>query len=350
MPILAIGAVDLIALLVALAAILSVAALWVFFQPLKSIFNVVHIPGTSFSLGNAIETGLETAMHGVILAYSALSSGAAHALWAAGVGAWHVLYNVTHGITQALGLANQAVSAAGAVAAQLPIDISGAISSANSYADGVLATAEADAGRLVAGAEAHATSLFNTAISHADGLVEDAEAQADSQFVAAEAQATSLFNTAISHADGLFQQATADLQADISTAVAHTDALFDTSITHADDLFNQALQDLTDTVGALGVGAIAAEIAGVIPRVATLEAEAAECLEPLCDTITPNAPSLGRIGQFLTNLETLGVDAFIIALATEAVTDPQAVVTDITTVVNDVGGPIMTGFRDLIGV
>ena len=348
MPVLAIGAVDLIAFAVALAAILMVFAAYAFFYPLVGLLNSVPIPFVK--LGDAISAGLKLAMQGLIAIYDAAVPDGAHFLYTLGMGAWHLVYNLTQGVTQALGLANQAVSAAGAVAAQLPIDISGAISSANSYADGVLATAEA-------AALAEVNSLAGAVRSDFTTLEGDITTQVDTLAGAVRDDFATLLNdisgaetAAIDHADGLFQQATADLQADISTAIAHTDALFDTAITHADDLFNQALQDLTDTVGALGVGAIAAEIAGVIPRVATLEAEAAECLEPLCDTITPNAPSLGRIGQFLSNLETLGVDAFIVALATEAVTDPQAVVTDITTVVNDVGGPIMTGFRDLIGV
>lgn len=348
MPLLGIGAVDLIGFLVALAAILAVGALWVFFQPLVGILNSVPIPFVK--LGDAISSGLEFAMKGIILAYDAISHDVAHFLWTYGVGIWHVVYNLVRGVTQALGLANQAVSAAGAVAAQLPVDISGAISSANSYADGVLSTAEQAAAGLFDQAITREDALYNDAIGAVQTAEADAIGVAQGLYNTAIATSEDLYNTAIAHADGLFNTATIDAENLYNQSVATAEGLFDTSITHADDLYNSAIADLESTVAGLGVGAIAAEIAGVIPRVATLEAEAAECLEPLCETVTPNAPSLGRIGQFLTNLETLGIDAFIIALATEAVTDPQAVVTDVTSVVNDVGGPIMTGFRDLIGV
>ena len=349
MPVLAIGAVDLIALLVALAAILSVAALWVFFQPLKSIFNVVHIPGTSFSLGNAIETGLETAMRGVILAYSALSSGAAHALWAVGVGAWHVLYNVTHGITQALGLANSAVNAAGSVAAALPVEISGAISSANSYADGVGATVLGEA-----------EGLYNSAISHADVLYNRVEGDLFNTAAGLEATIAGDLTTAIDHADGLYNQAIATAQS-LATAAAldgiheaeNVYNLVEGDLANAQDVINAHIDQILSEAETFATGAAAAaaaaSVAGLLTRVATVEAEADTCLKPLCDTITPNAPSLGRIGGFLTNLELLGIEAFIVALAAEAVTDPSGVAHDIETVVNDVGGPVLTGFRDLIG-
>lgn len=348
MPLLGIGAVDLIAFLVALAAVLAVGALWVLFQPLSSLMRAVPLVGGQ--IADAINSGLKFAMQGVILAYSAISHSVAHFLWTYGVGIWHVLYNVTHGITQALGLANQAVNAAGSVAAALPVEISGAISSANSYADGVGATVLGEA-----------EGLYNSAISHADILYNRVEGDLFNTAAGLEATIAGDLTTAIDHADGLYNQAIATAQS-LATAAAldgiheaeNVYNLVEGDLANAQDVINAHIDQILSEAETFATGAAAAaaaaSIAGLLSRVGALEADATECLEPLCETVTPNAGSLGRIGQFLTNLETLGIDAFIIALAAEAVTDPQAVVTDVVAVVNDVGGPVMTGFRDLIGV
>jgi hypothetical protein len=271
-------------------------------------------------------------------------------MWVLGVGIWHVVYNVTTGITQALGLANQAAQTAAGAAAALAPAISGAISSANSYADGVLSVAEADA-----------TNLYNRAISTAEGLYNDSISHADTLYNDAIGTAEGLYNDSIAHADDLYNQAIGTAQS-LATAAALD------GINQADNVYNDlvgqlgAVQDVINgeidkVLGdaetfATGAAAAAAalSVAGLLTRVGTLEAEATECLEPLCDTVVPQAGQLGRLGQFLNNLQTLAIDGFIIALAAEAVTDPAGVAADAVGVVNDVGGPILAGFRDLIGV
>jgi hypothetical protein len=352
-PLLGIGAVDLIGFLVALAAILAVGALWVFFQPLVSLFNNVRINFLwihTEGLGDAISNGLEDAMKGIVNTYATLSHDAAHFMWVLGVGIWHAIYNIVTGITQALGLANQAVQTAAGTAALLPDAISGAISSANSYADGVLSVAEADA-----------TNLYNSAISTAEGLYNDSIAHADTLYNDAIGTAEGLYNDSIAHADGLYNDAISTAQS-LATAAAldginQADNVYNDlvgQIGSVQDVLNGEIDKVLDDAETFATGAAAAaaalSVAGLLTRVGTLEAEATECLEPLCDTVVPQAAQLGRLGQFLNNLETLAIDGFIIALAAEAVTDPAGVAADVVSVVNDVGGPVLAGFRDLIGV
>lgn len=105
----------------------------------------------------------------------------------------------------------------------------------------------------------------------------------------------------------------------------------------------------TGLVSGLGIGGIVQTLTSLSGQVSKITTETAECLDPLCNTVTPNAKRLGHLGDLLKGLEDLGIEAILIALAAECLTDPGAVVNDISTVVHDVGDPVMTGFRDLIG-
>jgi hypothetical protein len=99
-----------------------------------------------------------------------------------------------------------------------------------------------------------------------------------------------------------------------------------------------------------GAAAVASVLAILQPQVNAITTELGDCLDPLCDTVTPQAQRLGNLGRFLQSLEELGLAALLIALAAEAVHDPAAVVSDVTTVVQDAGDATLAAFRDLIGV
>lgn len=70
--------------------------------------------------------------------------------------------------------------------------------------------------------------------------------------------------------------------------------------------------------------AVTDSLAAVQPQLARLAAEQDECLKPLCDTVTPNASQLGKLGGLLKGLEGLALPGLLLALVTEAVADPQA--------------------------
>src|SRR5579872_1829520 len=90
MPVLALGAVDLVALTVALAVLLVLAALWVFAQPIQYVLG--HVPVIGGYLGSAFSDGLEAAMYAVVSTYDKLAHGVGHFFWALAVGWWHLLY------------------------------------------------------------------------------------------------------------------------------------------------------------------------------------------------------------------------------------------------------------------
>jgi hypothetical protein len=348
MPLLGIGAVDLIAFVVALAVILAVGALYIFFIPITGLLRSVPLVGGQ--IADAINHGLKSAMVAVISTYDSLAHESAHFMWVLGVGIWHLIYNTVHSITSALGLAHSAIDTATGAAAALAPAISGAISSGISYADGVGATVLGEA-----------QGLFNTAIFHADDLYNAVEGDLTNDFRSAVGTAEGLYNQSIAHADDLYNRAIGTAE-QLATQAAQdgiheAETLYNTAvadITGVKDVLNTEIDQLTahlDTVaGEIAGLATVGALAGVLTQVEALTTEADTCLKPLCDTITPNAPRLGNLGNLFRNMETLGIDAVLVALAAEAVTNPAAVVADVKTVVSDVGNPIVSATRGLIGV
>lgn len=63
------------------------------------------------------------------------------------------------------------------------------------------------------------------------------------------------------------------------------------------------------------------------PQINKLATDVETCLDPLCDTVTPNAGQLGRLGGLLKGLEELGLVALLAAYIAEAVADPRAAAT-----------------------
>jgi hypothetical protein len=105
----------------------------------------------------------------------------------------------------------------------------------------------------------------------------------------------------------------------------------------------------TGLVSGLGIGTIANTLTSLQARLSKVETETADCLEPLCDTVTPQAQRLGRNAKNWQNLEDLGIAALLIALAAECMTDPGAVAHDVSSVVSGAGDVVLSGYRDLIG-
>lgn len=123
------------------------------------------------------------------------------------------------------------------------------------------------------------------------------------------------------------------------------------SLTQADATNLKTAENFaTGLVSGLGLGTLRSTVTALQTQVSKIATETTECLDPLCDTVTPQAKRLGHLGNLFQGLEDLAIEALIVALAAECITDPQTVVSDLDTVITDVGGPIITGVRDLIGI
>jgi hypothetical protein len=347
-PLLAIGAVDLVAFAVALVALLALLAMWVFMKPIEAVLK--HVPFIGSSIAGAVTGWLEDAMRTVAGSFDGLVRATGHFLWAIGVGLWNVMAAVHGAIIDVKFWAITAYHAATAAAAtattlfdQAERDIAQALSNAEAAAVGEVSQAVAPLQSAISGLEADIATVESDVVSAGAAAIAGAVAAAEGilnpAIQALEGDIAAAADAVLSEANTLFGQA----EAAIAGVAAEVVAL--------PGVIEGVIPGVVDqVVPGLIAGAIPGILAQVLPRVAALEAEAAECLEPLCDTVTPNARSLGNLGKFLQDLETLGFAALIVALAAESITHPQAVADDISSVVSDIGGGPLRAFRDVIGV
>lgn len=344
MPILAI---DVVALFVALAVLLMLLAGWVFFRAIEGVLRKVPLIGGS--IANTVSSGLASVMKATFSALDYLTVGVAHLFWAIGVTLWNFVYGAVQGILDAKQWAVDAFQHASSLFTQLRAelgfdigvvegDIAKSLNAAESYASGLLSGIDGQIATIESDVQSEAARVLGQAEAFAAAQASAVQSEAVTLFGQAEAAAQAGADAVLSEAVTLFGQAEAGIAAlgqDIAVLPGQIEGVIPGIV--------------EGVVPGLIAGAIPGILAQVLPRVTTLEAEATRCLEPLCDTVTPNAKQLGNLGNLFKNLELLGIEALIVALAAECLTDPGAVVHDISTVVNDVGGGAMAGFRDLVG-
>lgn len=348
MPFLVIGGVDLIALVVGLAALLVLAALWVFAKPIKTVLNMVPIPG--IHLGDYFDSGLKVAVQSVAGVLDGMLAGVGHLFTALSLGVWHLTYKLVGAIGVVRVLALQALNVA-----------AGAVTTAEAFTSWMVTVALSTVRGWVDDAIYGALVLFNTAMAAIDAGLSDVVHLAQH-----------LYNLAVAYADAVGAYAVGVAQILYADAVSLIRTVESDVISEANDLFGTAERDIAAVAGALdwAVGAIQGEITGIQGQLGTLEqdlplilavpglisavtaitTDVTECLDPLCNTVTPRAPQLGKLGQFLQGLESLGLDVAIAAMFTAAVTDPAGTADEVRTVMGGLADPIVVGVRDLTGL
>ena len=348
MPFLAIGAVDIILLVVALAAILVLGAMWVFSKPIQGVLSDTPLVGGWLS--DAFDRLLGAAVQTVSSWFDSLAVGVAHLFWAFGVGVWHLVNQIVNTFAHLSGQILTLTTRVGElyVAAvqiaqafyQLALDaLNAAVTWLVAYVDGRIAWLLGVVQYWIDFVEQYARSLYGDALAAIATVEASILATVARDVSAAEALAGALADKVANEAVRLFAEAEAEAQALFGTAEAGIAGLAG-QITGIEG-------EIAPLIGAL-------PLIGAIPllqsAVTALTAEADQCLKPLCDTVTPRAPQLGNLGKFLQDLEVLGVDVLVGALFVEAVTDPAQVVSDAISLTETLGDPIVTGVRDLVGL
>jgi hypothetical protein len=341
-------AVELLAAVVASMALLLVLAGWVIGWLISELFGGIHVgPYHPFrSLGGALEGAMASIARPLISRLVALG----HMLWAFCMVIWRFVYVVVGTFLgffeQITGVGQSAQSGLATLKAkeQSDVDTIDRVVAADVNA---LHTQEQTDFNSLRTAEATDVHNLQTNINAVHDQLQGAEAtdvhnlQANINSVSDKLEQqlgqsdTNLQNN-INHVHDLLQaqigQVQANLQGNINSNLATAEA------------FAQGL------VGSGAPAGLIATVTALQSQVSKIATETAECLDPLCDTVTPQAKRLGNLGNLFQELESLGIEALLIALAAECLTDPAAVVNDISTVTHEVGDVVMTGFRDLIGV
>jgi hypothetical protein len=347
-PILAIGAVDLVAFIVALAVILALAAFWVPCYLLQKILGAIPLVGGY--IGDALTNGVEAAMQAVIGTFDGLTHAVAHFLWTFGVGIWHLVYQTVAAIADAkttalnaLGIATGAE--AGAIAAAHSL-----FDQAQAHADAVGSTVLGEAEGLYNAAITHADDVGNTVLGESEALYNAAVGQIAASSATVLDQAEALYNSAVAHADDVGSTVLGESEALYNAAIADITSTADVINAHVDQILSEAESFASDAATAAGAAAIAGAVAQVLPRVEALEAEATECIEPMCEALQPNLSSLGKVGSLFSLLEGGTLWVLLAALLGEAAADPTGAIDDVIGAVAPLVSDTASGLRDLIGV
>jgi hypothetical protein len=345
---LVIGVVDLVFVVIALACLLVVGAGWVFFWVVAQVFSGISVFGThpfGFIAGL-----LEDATKGLANILVARVTAFAHFIWSIVSVVWRFLYvtvDVITGITNNVFHLHQVdQSGLAELRAKEQSDVDTIDRLVAAYVDALNTQERTDAAQI----RGTMTNDYN-AVNHRIDVEINDRVQGDSASVTkAEAFSHAENTIAIQNAEQLYNRSVTDnatlrntLEGEIHNAVLNLEGLSARNLATA-EAYAQGL---------VGSGAPASLIAAVTTlqsQVSKIATETAECLDPLCDTVTPQAKRLGNLGKWLSDLESLGIEALLIALAAECLTNPGAVAHDISTVTHDVGDVVMTGFRDLVGV
>lgn len=348
MPVLAIGGVELVALIVAFAALLVLLAFWVFAKPIEGVLSNVPVIGGYMS--NAFSAGLKAVMTGIFSAIEWMAKGTAHMFWAFGTGVWHLWFQTVQTVVDAKQWAIQAYNiAAGAVHT--------AISTATALAQQAIADAQGLFRTVENDLAAEVTQVETTLQGEINALASGAAAAA----IAAEGQALSVITGTL----GVLQTEVDHVESEAVTLFGQAETAIAGAVSELEAAIAAGLAGVQADVQGLagqiqGVEGELAPLLGALPLLGTIPAigsavgaittEVDTCLKPLCDTVTPNAGQLGKLGQFLQGLETLGVDVLVAGLFLEAVTNPAGLARETVTLAEDVGGPVITGIRDLTGL
>ena len=321
MPVLVIAGVDLALLFVALAALLALFAFWVFGRIIETVLG--HIPIPFVDVGHIFTHWLESVMRSIAGGLDALSHQAAHWFYSTAVGLWHILYQLVATIADAKQWAVNAWNHADSIGAGVAGQIAGAVAGAEAIAASEVNQAVAAAEGLYNQSIGYANAVRAQAFGYADAVLGQAEAYANDVRTEVHLEADALYNQAIGYANVVGADVSSEAVTLFGQAEALAQGLTDSVQSEAVRLFGEAEAYTDQIVAGLGVGVIAGEIAGIIPRVLALEAEATTCVEPLCDTITPNAKQLGNLGNLLKGLDGIFDAVLISGLLAAAVADPK---------------------------
>jgi hypothetical protein len=337
MPFLAIGAADLVAVVVAVMALMVLLGFWVFAKPISAVLHHVGLPQAvplvgGANLGNVWDALVSVSVQGLVSVLDPLTVWAAHAIWAVAAGPWQWVFKVTDAIK---GLFAQLAALAQTVARD----------AVNAYEWGlsVLAMAEAAAYGFalaaIEAAEQYALAAVQVAIHLAEYLYNQALAAVAATAATLVGYMDDLYNRAIAYAFsvlGLAEDFATRLADDVRSEAVTLFGYAEQAVSAVEAEVQAIEGDITGIQTELDPLVAALPLVASIPLleslVQTITADVTECLDPLCNTVTPNANQLGDLGKLLKGLEGLAEAGALAALLTAAVADPKAAATGVVDV------------------
>ncbi len=357
--------VDLAALAIGALILLFALGLFLVAEVIARLIGS-GVPFVGGAIGSAVRGAVGDVSRWVLTAYDSSVHSVAQFFAAVAMSAWHALFGASTAVESVGHTAQAALNmASGALADIGPAVADGqaaAVSIADGHADALTAGLTHSVLGWIAGAESQAASLAQGVANMASAGIAHAEADIVSLGVDVHSAVSNLAGqlSDLSHAvvgdvssleanivaaiDVAAAQAMADAQAAEQTAIAAAATASSIAIGASERALDQAAHDVVigpwqALLPALGgiAGALPEAVAGplgiagamadavpvsaagvlglVVPAVGAIAAEVDDCL-------VPNCRALGSLGQLFNGLESLGLDALLLALAAGAVTDP----------------------------
>lgn len=327
---LAIAGVDLVWVIVGVFCIVLSFAGWVIFRVLDDLFGGISILGfRPFHLVFGL-------LEGVMKKFNGWADGQVvhfgKFLWALVMFVWRPLFMLSEVL---FGLAanifsnaqdaqhgtsaetNRATGAENGLQAQINQNAA-ANSQAFSYLDQAVNTLNQSTIPTVV-AELNLLDSRLTALQGQAGGVSAAQlAQLQNQLEQELTNNVSNLNAGIQHAEDLAVQGDNNLSAQLQNQVAN-------GVSTAESF-------ATGAIAGAAPGIVAQAVAAMQPPLNAITTDLAECLDPLCDTVTPNASQLGDLGKLLKALEALFGAAALTGLLVAAVEDPKRAADDLVSV------------------
>lgn len=321
MPDLVLLLTDVVGFFVALMVVLVAFALWVPFSILGFVLQKVPFIGSA--INNTITSSLAGVMKSQVASLDNISRPVAHFLWGIlSPAAWLVNW-IAVAIRDAKHTANQAHLHAAAVGQQAQAYTDQRVGENYTILQNDVAQLQA---QLNAGVQSYTTDFavqlinlqnqitaLQQEVSAAGGVVQGVTA---ADLVGLQDKVESDIAKALTEAEGYTNSQDSVLQSDITGLQGQVLGI-------PQEILGEIEQTVPGLIQTALAGAGVAAIPGIISAVQALEAEATTCLEPLCDTVTPNANQLGDLGKLLKDLEGLFAAGALMALLVAAVEDPK---------------------------
>jgi hypothetical protein len=338
---------DLVYIAIGLAAVLVVLAGWTIYGVVFQVFKDISILG--FKPFAGIANALEGAMRSLAGPLIKVVAPFAHLLWALAMTIWRPLYiigdTLRYLLGQIVGVNQGSQQGLASLRAQERADIA----AVNAHEQASVTALE----NRMAALDASLHQVISTDIAAVNAHEQASVTALENRMAALNASLTGQLNADINTVNNRINQVntglTNRLNADIGTVnatIANDVRALEGQVSNG---VSTAESFASGLVSGLGVGTIASTVTSLAARLSKVETETATCLDPLCDTVTPQAQRIGNHAKFSANLSDLAIAAALVAMAAELMTNPGPVIDDIHTVVTDVGSPLVSVARDLIG-
>jgi hypothetical protein len=341
---LSVGAVQFVEAIVALFCLLIVIAGWVVLYLLHLALGKISIFGFHpFDFFYNLATDALRSTFGYL---EARCTAFAHWLWALVMTVWRPLYvilAVLYGLTtQLVGVSQGSQKGIADANAKEQTDIN--------TLDGIIAAESTSLQNQINGLTGALNGYEAGAALDLQSKLSQLQASINTEIQGQVGNLTNAINTVDQSLNTDIQKAFGSLSTALSQQIGGLNTTLNNDVASIDTAINtvqQSIPTVANQVVAQATPGIITQVeTQLAPTLSKITTEITTCLDPLCETVTPNAKQLGDLGKLLKDLEGIFATGALMALLVAAVEDPKQT----ARVIVDTTGWISTTALDLVDV